>query len=240
MRGAITTFDILDPIGRREWADRLRPIGADVLILDCLRPVLDAFGLDENREAGRFLTAFDELLGLAGIGEAVVVHHMGHQGERSRGDSRLRDWPDVEWRLTRETDDPASPRFFTAFGRDVDIPETAISYDQTSRRLTIGVGNRHDAAAHRHVGAVVDLIGETDQTGQGLSQRQIISQVLAANIAPKSLVPAILSAAVNRGLLNGFSGLRGAQMYSIKITAPTAPETSGAVSATSRPGKTLF
>jgi hypothetical protein len=67
--------------------------------------------------------AIDELLLEAGIDEALVVHHMGHSGERARGDSRLRDWPDVEWRLMRQDDDPASPRFLTAYGRDIDVPE---------------------------------------------------------------------------------------------------------------------
>jgi hypothetical protein len=35
------------------WAKALRDLGCDYLILDCLRPVLDALGLIENNEAGR-------------------------------------------------------------------------------------------------------------------------------------------------------------------------------------------
>ena len=52
--------------------------------------MLDALGLDEHRDAGRFLTAFDALLVEAGIRDAFVVTHMGHTNERARGDSRLR------------------------------------------------------------------------------------------------------------------------------------------------------
>jgi hypothetical protein len=66
-----------------------------------------ALGLDEHREAGRFLVALDTLLADAGIPDAAVIHHMGHVTERSRGDSRIRDWP--EWRLVREDDEPSSP-----------------------------------------------------------------------------------------------------------------------------------
>jgi hypothetical protein len=81
-----------------------------MLILDCLRPILDATGLKEGNEAGVFLVAFDALLKQAGIAEAGIAHHMGHVGERFRGDSRLGDWPDAEWRLVRhDPDDPASP-----------------------------------------------------------------------------------------------------------------------------------
>ncbi len=134
MRGHLRAFNILNERVRADWVQRLT--GADYLILDCLRPVLDALGLDENHDAGRFLVAFDALLAEAGIGEAVVVHHMGHSGERARGDSRLQDWPDATWRLVREKDQPDSPRYFTAYGRDVDVPEGRLEFDPDTRRLT--------------------------------------------------------------------------------------------------------
>jgi RecA-family ATPase len=95
LRGAASSFDILNPMRRREWAARLLTVGAHVAVLDCLRPAMDALGLDEHREAGRWLTAFDELLKEANIPEALVVHHSGHGAERSRGDSRILDWPDA-------------------------------------------------------------------------------------------------------------------------------------------------
>jgi hypothetical protein len=74
--------------------------------------------------------AFDALLRDVGpddrAADGMVVHHMGHAGERSRGDSRILDWPDASWKLVREDlDDPASPRYLSAFGRDVDVPEGA-------------------------------------------------------------------------------------------------------------------
>lgn len=95
LRGRLTEFDILSPTGRDKWVEHFRSLGVDVLILDCLRPILDAFGLNENTDAGTFLVAIDELAKRAGIRELVVVHHMGHGAERARGSSRLRDWPDV-------------------------------------------------------------------------------------------------------------------------------------------------
>lgn len=223
LRGRISTFDILDPDTRTHWARQLQAINTDVVILDCLRPLMDALGLDENREAGRILTAFDELLGEAGVQEAVVVHHMGHQGERSRGDSRLRDWPDVEWRLVREDlEDPASARYFTAFGRDVDIPETAITYNQATRRLSNANGNRKDAAAHRGLDGLLDILA-ADDAKEGLSTRQIIQRALEADVAAKHVVPKILSIAVNEGHLTSWAGTRRSTMYALKLDRPTAP-----------------
>ena len=96
---------------RGQWARRLRDLGCDYLIFDCLRPVLDALGLDESHDAGRFLEPFDALMAEAGINDAAIAHHMGHAGERARGDSRLQDWPDATWRLVRLNDEPDSPRY---------------------------------------------------------------------------------------------------------------------------------
>src|SRR5688572_840423 len=76
MRGNAAVFDILDTCRRSRWAKRLKVAGVETVVLDCLRPVLDAIGLDEHREAGRFLVAFDALLREADVHEAVIVHHM--------------------------------------------------------------------------------------------------------------------------------------------------------------------
>jgi hypothetical protein len=162
LRGRVAEFDIIDPKGRARWAEHIGP--ADVLLLDCLRPVLDALRLAESNEVGQFLVAFDALLKEAGIDEAGIVHHMGHAGERSRGDSRLRDWPDAEWRLVREkgTDqdeiDPAAPRYFSAYGRDVDQPEQRLGYDPVTRHLCINGGSRKDAAVQEKVKEVVAFV----------------------------------------------------------------------------------
>jgi hypothetical protein len=163
LRGKVAAFNLIDPVNRSRWARHIGP--SDVLLFDCLRPVLDALGLDESHDAGRFLVAFDALLAEAGIAEAAIAHHMGHAGERSRGDSRLRDWPDVEWRLVRDKSrdvdgetDPAAARYFAAYGRDVDQPEQLLGYDTVTRRLTITGGTRKDARSEALVDAVVQHV----------------------------------------------------------------------------------
>jgi AAA domain len=177
LRGNVSTFNIVDPATRSRWTRHIGP--GDVLLFDCLRPVLDALGLDESHEAGRFLVAFDALLAEAGIGEAAIAHHMGHAGERSRGDSRLRDWPDAEWRLVRDKtkdddeSDPSAARYFAAYGRDVDQPEQLLGYDHTTRRLTITGGNRKDARVEALIAAVVQYV----TANPGCSQNAIETAV---------------------------------------------------------------
>jgi hypothetical protein len=165
LRGKVSTFNLLDDDTRAQWATMLQDPG--VVILDCLRPVLDALGLDENREAGRFLVAFDEWLDDINATEAMLVHHMGHSGERSRGDSRLQDWPEMTWKLIRQDhDDPASPRYFTAFGRDVDVPESAIVFDPDTRHLSITEGTRKTAKTNQKIPGVLEFLEQSPGTSK--------------------------------------------------------------------------
>lgn len=162
LRGRVSTFDILTAEGRRRWAAHIGR--CDVLIVDCIRPILDALGLDENRDGGRFTVALDELLAQVGPEEGVspeciAVHHTGHGGERSRGDSRFLDWPDATWRIAREdANDPASDRFFAAFGRDVSVSEGRLEFDAATRALVLGEGNRKEGKLYRDMAAVAPSI----------------------------------------------------------------------------------
>ena len=76
LRGHVDALNLLDRDIFAKWVSWLRSGSVTYLILDCLRPVLGALGLDELRDAGRFLVAFDALLREASIAEGVVVHHM--------------------------------------------------------------------------------------------------------------------------------------------------------------------
>nr|ABP46367.1 hypothetical protein Mflv_3896 [Mycolicibacterium gilvum PYR-GCK] len=213
LRGRLAAFDLLDDHCRQQWVQRLQQIECDYLILDCLRPVLDALGLDENRDAGRFLSAFDAMLTSAGIPDALLIHHMGHSGERSRGDSRLQDWPDALWRIVRETEEPDSERFFSAYGRDVNVPEGRLTFDADSRRLTYVAGSRSDAQADAARAAVINLLVAAARQGAKPNASGI-----EADLVPPHTQKAIRQA-VNtlvRGRLVAFDdGPRNSKLYYI-------------------------
>jgi hypothetical protein len=127
-----------------------------VVILDCLRPVLDALRLSEDKDASKFLGDFDAMLVEADVPDAMVIHHMGHGQERARGDSGILGWADAIWTLVlKDPQDPASPRYFRAYGRiERDIPESMLDYNDLTRRLTLVGGTRADGdadAAKPHV-----------------------------------------------------------------------------------------
>ncbi|WP_328976397.1 AAA family ATPase [Streptomyces canus] len=202
LRGQARSFNIIDPKTRKRWADKLRalPGGTSFLVLDCLGPICAALGIDEskNQEVGPLLDAIDALLLEADVPGMALVHHHGHVDERSRGASRLGDWPDVEWKLVREKDDKGKPldsgkRFFSAYGRDVEQHETELKYDRSSRRLSLGEGNRAAVKATQHHDTVLQIAREYP----GLTQNRLLNKVVGAKVPQQQGRKAITDLADN-------------------------------------------
>lgn len=134
LRGMASTFQITDDKTRARWARMIEDTGAEVLILDPLRPIIDALGLKEANEVGPLLQAFAALKVEAGIREGLVVHHHGHGAQRAVGDSRLETWPDAMWNGTMEDpNDLTSIHYFQALGRDVHVPRGVVLMDDFNR-----------------------------------------------------------------------------------------------------------
>jgi hypothetical protein len=219
LRGRAGSFNILDDDTRARWVEHLR--GAEYLILDCLRPVLDAIGLDENHDAGQFFDALDKLLVEAGIKECLVIHHMGHANERPRGDSRILDWPDVVWTLVRADENPSSPRFFKAFGRGVDVGETRLAFNTETKRLAVeGVGSRQAVKVKSAFDDVVQFILKA-QTPP--SQRQIVEGLKDSGHTRKHVVGAINSG-IKHGRIVIVDGPRKAQLHRVVATASSVKQ----------------
>jgi len=241
LRGYVGTFDLLNEECRARWAKKLRNVFASVIILDCLRPVLDALGLSEDKEAGRFLVAFDALLEESGASESLVTHHMGHNGERSRGDTRIRDWPDVEWTLVREKPeegeepDANARRYFKAYGRDVDQPEALLTYDHESRALSIAGGSRKDTAID---GVVPDVLAHLSRLVTGASTRQI--EIALGSTHRRELIRKAIQKGVLVGQIRTEPGPRNAILHYFcevpdETSAPVRQEFAGEVVGVSAP-----
>jgi hypothetical protein len=112
------------------------------------------------------------------VREALIVHHMGPTGERSRGDSRIIDWPDATWKLVRENpEDENSQRYFSAYCRDVYQSESLLEFDPKTRRLTLRGGTRKDTANDRLIEPLLELLRAKPDS---LSGRQIDDEMAAA------------------------------------------------------------
>ena len=227
LRGAVSAFDILDPAKRAKWVALIGK--TDVLILDCLRPVLDALNLSEATEAGRVLTAFDELMAEVRATEGMVVTHMGHQNERARGDSRLRDWNDAEWTLVRDgndnDDDADRTRFLSALGRDVSLPEGQLTFDPATRHLSYEGGNRVDQPVRAATPVLLGLV----RNEPGLSKAEVERRLGADHEIPQNVARAAIKAAlrVNPPLLIVTPGEHGAHRLSVPPGSPFDVPASG-------------
>lgn len=211
LRGQGSAFNILLPAVRSAWADRLR--GRRVLVVDCLRPLADALGLDENRELSKILNALDELIAKAGMSEWIALHHTGWVGEHGRGDSGAEGTAGVIWRTVREDPDKIdSPRYFSAFGREVDAPEALLSFDPSTHALTIGGGSRRETKVAAAVGQVLEVLPVAGES-EALSQRSVES--LLEGKVPRNVARAALQQAVQDGLIVISQGPRNARLHAL-------------------------
>ncbi len=171
LRGNPGLFDMGSDRLRDAWARRLRDQGINFVTFDCLKPVLDIMGLNENTEMGKFLTPFDVMLTEAEVDDVLVYHHTGHVNERARGDSTLLGWTDVNLKLVRP--DGGDERYFAADKvRDAEepAPEGLLTFDPATGRLTYAGGNRvataHTENVEKRMQAVLDALADTATGGK--------------------------------------------------------------------------
>jgi len=94
---------------------------------------------NSNSDVGVFLETLDVIKERAGVENMILTTHTGRAQEngieRARGATRIDDWADVRWILTKSSD---GTRFISASGRDVELEESKLDWDEESRQMTIG------------------------------------------------------------------------------------------------------
>ena len=184
LRGQASSLNLGAPAGRARVAALLKTHNVEVAILDPLAPLLASLDLDENANAdvAKFFSWWSEMLSMAGVSDDLIVHHTGHDGNRSRGASRLLDEPDAIWNLSRDdegSDDetdvfgPAQPRYFSAYGRDVEEAEAGLSFDPDTRQLSLTAGNRRQQRAAAKLGDALTRVAEFVGANPGSTGRDV-------------------------------------------------------------------
>lgn len=130
---------------------------------------------NDNAEVGRFLETLDVIKQRAGIEELIMPVHTGRENaeageERARGATRLDDWADVRWLLTK---DEMGNRYFRATGRDVEEEEMLLRFDPATRGLSAVGGNRRFEEAVLTENAVMACIKTTDGIGHAELRAQV-------------------------------------------------------------------
>lgn len=219
-RGKAAKFDLREQEIRAKWVARLVEKNSKVWMIDCLSPVLSALGINENdnTEVGRFLDGLTAAAVEADVDEIFLVHHMGHAGERARGASRLIGWPDVNWRLVRKKDekdpnadtDPDAPRYFQAYGRDVDVREGRLIYDESNRHLTYVEGGRKSTEQSQALYRLLVHVRDNPDEAKDAIEKAMKGQGIGRNDARKAM-----GEAVTKAYVSAWPGKAGALRHAI-------------------------
>lgn len=244
LRGATETFNLFDAESFNYWAARVRETGARTLVLDTLKPALDACGLNEREDGGRYLRMFGTFMAACGVSDSLICHHTGWAANRARGDSALLDVPDATWMLTRDKDDKsevkdmAGTRSFQAYGRDVDFPKTDLVYAPESRLLSLALMSTQESKADRGLGIICGIVSRAPN--HPLSQTAICETYAPLEALAKAPAKLALEQAIERGLIRRITGKtrgsfhhaitpQGADFLSQRSSAPQHSDHSGAV-----------
>ena len=213
LRGSALALNVPDV--RRYVAGWLRERAVQVWMPDPYARAGQGVILNENDngQANTFTGLLDEVKAEAGVREIIMPAHSSNKGEvesgseTSRGAGRLEDWADALWYLTVVE----KQRYLRATGRDVELDETQLNYDQTTRSLTIGSPGRgrREVALERDAAAVAGVLREwadpTPATQNDLQAR--------ADLGSSRRVSAAVQWLVERNLCWTGAGARGAKYH---------------------------
>ena len=141
--------------------DILKGFNAQTWIVDPLaRAFVGSGDENSNSDMGTFLDTLDVIKYEAGVDNLIVAAHTGRASEsgieRARGASRFDDWADVRWILTRNDE---GQRFLKAHGRDVDMEQHVLSYDDHNRQLTVEKAiTRTDQTIENIMNQIVEIV----------------------------------------------------------------------------------
>jgi hypothetical protein len=163
---------------------------------------------NDNSAVGTFLDTLDVIKERAGVTELFMPAHTGRAEqepgqERARGATRIDDWPDVRWILTKEKD--TERRYLKCTGRDVEEGEQAIAYDAETRGLAAaGVGR----TTVRRIGLEEEILRFV-ATNPGFSTNELKT---AFPRRPADVLIA-LTRLVETGLIRAETGARRKKLY---------------------------
>lgn len=217
LRGRANPFADADDTAR--LAALLRAAAVEVVIVDPFGRAYTGTSQNDAGEVGAFLSALDRFAEVAGCAELVLTAHAGWDGERTRGSSALEDWADAVTYLVRDKENDKL-RYFRAIGRDVEVDEDRLTFDQTTRRLTLaGAGSRAAVRVQRHTDELVEAIVEAVEREPGATSGRLQTLLRDAGVGlQRGDVGRAARAAVDQGLIARVPGKQRRQHHYLTHT----------------------
>jgi RecA-family ATPase len=127
---------------------------------------------NDNAQVGRFIDALDAIKRRSGVRDLLLTTHTGRARqedgqERSRGATRLEDWMDAGWYLTK---DHSGRRSLRAIGRDVDVDALDLEYASGSRHIATTGHTRSMRREHNGIQQVVEALAPWEGTAPTTSE----------------------------------------------------------------------
>lgn len=167
---------------------------------------------NDNTEVGAFLDTLDVIKERAGVSDLILPTHTGRaiaeEGEeRARGATRLDDWADVAWTLTKNDEDV---RFFSAAGRDVDVPEEKLTFNPETYSLSLGGGDRKWERNRRIEAAVLAVV----VASPGIVTREIGPKIRESGMTVRNeTVGDVIAHLIGSRVIYTVDGVRGALLH---------------------------
>lgn len=171
---------------------------------------------NDNMQATTFLDLLDQIKEEAGVRELVLVTHTGRSTDpsgrtRARGATRIDDWADERWLLTRDPDHDED-RYLEATGRDVNWPQHLLSFDPDTGHLSAGNTDRTQVRRSRLEDLVVDLVRQHP----GIAARPLQEMVRErAGGASRQAIETAIADAKSGLRISGHPGPRGAKTFRV-------------------------
>jgi hypothetical protein len=187
-----------------ELAEHLKAGYVKALIID---PFSSIFSGDSNSnsEVKEFLKKVDKFKTLAELEIVVMAVHAGHDKGKARGASTLADHPDATWYMSND----GGTRYFKASGRDVDVEESALSFDSETGKMAFTSGS---VRISTEIKIKVQIL-RTIQSNAHISASELDSKIRGSN-ASKSRAKREL---VSDGSIIEHSGSAGRKTYSMGV-----------------------
>lgn len=151
---------------------------------------------NKNEEVNPWLTHIAEIKARAGVRDVIILHHMAHSTggtgaeQRGMGATAWSAWPDALWNLTKNDE---GQRFFSANGRDVDVPQQLIEWDDETGLNQYGGGSPDEVS----IASVMEPVLAAVRDEPGISKSKVRERVtVRASMVDQALQALIANGAI--------------------------------------------
>jgi hypothetical protein len=214
---------------RAELAEQMRRQEVEALFVDPFSRAYTGKSQNDPGEVAAWLAELDRFARTdAGVVDIILNAHAGWDGERTRGASALEDWADSIITLVTDPEDRTA-RFMRAVGRDIEVDEDQLRYDQQTRTLSLtGTGSRQqskaDRAAEAAIPDVLDYVAEHPDSSGNEIREGVAAGNKAIDQARRRLVERGDIVEGKRAGRGGGKCYRVAEETDNSGTAPTTPQ----------------